>query len=113
MKCGQDYHGGNIQNGCGHSFAYSRAPPYVAQLDTRVRLPGEFTKNMPVNALEKIHEISPSEPLRCDNCRNPIVGVRLKCVNCPSFNQCFDCSLVFKHSPNHVFKVLQENEYDF
>ena len=26
MKCGTDYHGGNIQNGCGHGFNWDSAP---------------------------------------------------------------------------------------
>jgi hypothetical protein len=29
MICGQDYHGGNLQSGCGQSFTWDTAKPYV------------------------------------------------------------------------------------
>jgi len=29
MICGQNYHGGDQQSGCGHRFNWSRATPYV------------------------------------------------------------------------------------
>ncbi len=30
MVCGQDYHGANVQNGCGHRFRWTEAQPYRA-----------------------------------------------------------------------------------
>ena len=30
MVCGQDYHGGNNQSGCGKNFTWEQAKPYVA-----------------------------------------------------------------------------------
>lgn len=111
MKCGQDYHGGNIQNGCGHNFNWSSAPAYIPQVGSAVRQPGDFTSQMPENAHLVKHEHAPGAPVLCDNCHHPVVGVRLKCLNCPSFSQCFDCSLGFTHCRNeHVFEILQVNE---
>jgi hypothetical protein len=35
MVCGRDYHGGNDQSGCGQSFTWEQAKPYVATSDQK------------------------------------------------------------------------------
>lgn len=34
MICGQNYHGGDVQSGCGNRFAWSKATPYVPMAAT-------------------------------------------------------------------------------
>jgi hypothetical protein len=110
MKCGQDYHGGNIQNGCGASFSWNAAPKYVANVGARKL--NDF--NVAVPKLEETHhEICDGNPLNCDECNNQIIGVRLRCVNCPMYNLCFECSLKSPHNNRmHIFDVLHENTYE-
>jgi hypothetical protein len=40
MICGQNYHGGDVQNGCGRAFNWTTAPAYVADVGAR-RTPAE------------------------------------------------------------------------
>jgi hypothetical protein len=35
MICGQNYHGGDVQNGCGANFRWTEAPPYVPDSGSR------------------------------------------------------------------------------
>lgn len=44
MICGQDYHGGNNQSGCGKSFTWEQATPYTA---TAVREPKQVMSDLP------------------------------------------------------------------
>ena len=40
----------------------------------------------------------------CDGCgKNPIVGIRYKCVNCDQFNMCSDCIGKVEHYSMHLF----------
>ncbi|CAF3153334.1 unnamed protein product, partial [Rotaria sp. Silwood2] len=54
MVCGRDYHGGNDQSGCGQSFSWDQAKPYVAAPD---RKPEEVMRDLlnPENKLV-VHE---------------------------------------------------------
>lgn len=109
MVCGENYHGGNIQNGCGARFNWSQAPPYVSNAGQAKNI-GEFRRQIPQNMAQVKHEIYPGEALPCDSCRQPIIGVRLFCIHCPSFNQCLQCSINQPHLDGHVFKVMYRND---
>lgn len=104
MKCGHDYHGGNIQNGCGASFNWSAAPRYQANVGQMNQV-AALTEEIPTSRDLTQHMISPDIPLLCDNCQNAIEGARLKCVHCPSLDICFNCSLSLNHDSTHVFSV--------
>lgn len=42
-------------------------------------------------------------PASCDSCGNRIFGLRLKCLNCPDFDLCYQCSTVDGvHDREHV-----------
>ena len=45
MRCGQNFHGGNVQNGCGAEFSWNGAPAYVA--DAGVQRTPEELKRLP------------------------------------------------------------------
>jgi hypothetical protein len=54
MTCGQDYHGGNLQSGCGHSFTWDQAKPYIATLITEL---SQLQHQMPnLNTQNIVHE---------------------------------------------------------
>lgn len=44
MICGQDYHGGNQQSGCGKSFTWEQAKPYRP---AQVKQPRELLNDLP------------------------------------------------------------------
>ena len=88
MKCGQDYHGGNKQMGCGHGFQFSAAPAYHAQ-DVKPRQV-EFNRDRPQQMLHK-WEVYEGVDLLCDACSAPIVGPKFTCVNCQSLVICATC----------------------
>ena len=88
MKCGQDYHGGNKQMGCGADFRWSTAPAYQAQ-DVQPRQV-VFNREQPQQMLHK-WQVCQGEDLPCDACAGPIVGPKFTCINCPSMNICATC----------------------
>jgi len=103
MVCGSDYHGGNVQNGCGQRFQWSTSKPYKSQgIQGPVEENFKAVKPLPVS---KVHH---GEWLTCDNCNQNIVGLRFMCVHCASYNLCEDCEYKVDHK--HVFKVLGEQE---
>ena len=110
MVCGSDAHGGNNQPGCGHRFSWSSAPAYVPLIGPR-REVGEFQEDIPQNAHEVHHELAPDIPRICDNCKKAIVGLRIKCINCPEYNTCLQCSIEAPHDPQHTCVVIHENLY--
>jgi len=102
MMCGQNYHGGDVQNGCGARFKWSEATWYVANAGIR-KTPNELNVLPPQKAQQVKHEIMEGEPLLCDICHQPIVGPRIRCINCPIFNTCLQCNghpTVFRPLPS-------------
>ncbi len=88
MKCGEDYHGGNKQTGCGHGFRFSAAPAYQAQ-DVQPRQV-EFNRDRPQQMLHK-WQLCEGVDLPCDACAAPIVGPKFTCINCQSMVICATC----------------------
>ena len=46
--------------------------------------------------------------MKCDVCRDDIVGPRFECIHCPSFNCCASCEIKLSdgiHPINHVMIV--------
>ena len=88
MVCGQDAHGGNKQQGCGHSFSWPSAPAYRAQ-DVQPRQI-QFNREQPQ---QMIHRwlLCPDQDQNCDACAGPIVGPKFTCINCESLTICATC----------------------
>ena len=117
MVCGRDYHGGNAQDGCGHSFNWNDALPY--NQDEGAHLPAGDAAEVPVRpeaAAEVTHEIAAGIPMQCSLCEQPIVGPRFSCVNCPpdTFDVCvqcegsLSCEVGSAHDHRHTFQVITE-----
>lgn len=102
MVCGRDYHGGNVQDGCGNSFNWSKAQPYVSQAGTGPKQE-DATIEIPDIVREKVHN-----GITCDACKEPIKGLRITCVHCPAVDFCESCEVTetLKHKKDHIFKVL-------
>jgi hypothetical protein len=121
MKCGQDYHGGNVQGGCGHGFRYSQAPAYQAQ-DVQARQI-QFNREQPQQILHK-WQLFEGQDLACDACAGPIVGPKFTCMNCQCLNICATCeslgpqglqgrlnpAFFSSHKTGHTFMVHMPEE---
>jgi len=103
MVCGSDAHGGNVQNGCGHHFVWSTAPPYRAR-----GLPGPKSEQFNMIKPIPLSKANHGEWIVCDNCQKNIIGLRFMCIHCAAYNLCEDCEYKVDHP--HVFKVLQKPE---
>jgi len=103
MICGSDYHGGNVQNGCGQRFAWSTTKPYKS---SGIQGPTEehfkAAKPLPVS------KFNHGDWLTCDSCNKNIVGLRFMCIHCASYNLCEECEYKVDHK--HVFKVMGDQE---
>jgi hypothetical protein len=116
MACGRNYHGGDNQSGCGKEFRWTQAAPYVADTGAR-RTVNELNMPEPQEAQQVEHLIAIGIPLKCDGCHAPIIGPRIKCLNCPSTNLCLTCSYnsrahVHCHDhKNHVCTVVWRSEH--
>jgi hypothetical protein len=106
MICGRNYHGGDQQDGCGHSFNIKNAPRYKAKA---IRDRKTDLKMLSKPKAETKHEIIDGVDLTCDACSESIIGPRFECIHCPSFNCCTGCEskigTTVNHSTNHVFKL--------
>jgi len=98
MKCGTDYHGGNQQNGCGQTFSWNAAKPYVATVAPVKQL--TYDLKPPESTVKKEHNFT------CDKCKSKIYGYRFECINCAEYNLCEMCELQHPHNPLHIFKIL-------
>jgi len=102
MSCGRDYHGGNVQNGCGAKFNWKTAQPYKSSA-TRVE---KLTVPKPPAANEYVHP----EYIVCDSCKKRVVGLLFSCVNCECYFLCEECE--FKpqknHNKNHCFCIIEK-----
>lgn len=65
MICGRNWHGGNIQDGCGHHFNWSQAQPYRSTVPKPEE--GKLTIQIPEIAREAVHV-----GVTCDLCHNEI-----------------------------------------
>lgn len=108
MCCGQDYHGGNQQAGCGHRFSWTSAPKYVAQVDSRP---------LPKVTAEEVRRQSAFHPFvdccLCDS--RGIKGPRFRCIHCQAFDVCLQCEpqLARRHAADHVFEVMMESDFSW
>ncbi|CAM9219754.1 unnamed protein product [Ectocarpus sp. 12 AP-2014] len=105
MVCGVDAHGGNVQNGCGKSFLWSRARPYRGDRGECKATP--FTEQEPAAAARSRHFIADGIALRCDRCHRDVVGPLFRCVHCPSFACCLECQDVASNDPHHVHHIFR------
>jgi len=105
MTCGRDHdysNGKAVTVGCGRTFQWASAKPYVSKVET---VP--FAELVaPKEIADKIHHAVP-----CDHCKNPeIVGYRFSCIHCSSLDVCEQCERVLstsgKHDKDHVFQII-------
>jgi hypothetical protein len=112
MVCGRNYHGGGTQDGCGHNFNWTAAPPYQGA-DVKARQI-EFKKLKPQAAVHKWTEAN-GEPTLCEICKSQVAGIKLQCVNCPFFVCCAACEpgalghreTPAGHTQQHVFQLFE------
>ncbi|CAF3743107.1 unnamed protein product [Rotaria sp. Silwood1] len=110
MICGQNYHGGDAQSGCGRRFDWSKAAPYVPianrgpqQVKTKLKAPGE-------------QKLVVHKDVQCDTCHNEVQGIRFDCIHCSSLTFCEKCEQrsTLEHSnqnrdqqkQQHVFRLI-------
>jgi len=100
MTCGQDYHGGNTQNGCGTKFNWSTAPAYTANANRRAAK--QFNARPP----EGVSDVD-NGPFTCEYCQDTIKGLRFSCMNCKFLDVCENCEMrgIAIHD-NHIFKIF-------
>lgn len=99
MVCGRNYHGGDVQNGCGQIFRWSQALPYAPSQVTHLPSLGEFAAKAP-QARGKDHG-----PFACDSCHKSIQGIRFSCIHCAMFDLCEECEMRVQHPSKHVFRL--------
>jgi len=106
MICGRNYHGGNVQDGCGTHFNWSQAEPYHSV----VKKPEEAKLQMEIPEIcrEFVHV-----GVSCDICHQEIKGLRFSCINCPSIDYCEKCELqgTMAHAKDHLFQIIAKEEY--
>jgi len=106
MICGRNWHGGNIQDGCGHHFKWSEAMPYTST----VQRPNEEQLNIDIPAIarEFVHT-----GVVCDICRREIKGLRFSCLHCPSCDFCEKCEMdgTMAHHKDHIFQIIAKEQY--
>ena len=83
------------------------------------RVVNRFDAVPPAETQRVRHEIISGVPLNCDNCHHQIVGPRISCINCESYNMCLGCSMkdVARkprksrgHHSDHVCRVFLKNQ---
>jgi hypothetical protein len=109
MVCGQNAHGGNIQNGCGVAFDWNEALFYNADIgEKRSIIP--FQEVPPSEIARVEHQIMDGTPVKCDICSAKITGPLAMCINCPSFSCCIRCQN--KHTRGHVLRLYMDGGGD-
>ncbi|CAF4771206.1 unnamed protein product [Rotaria sp. Silwood1] len=111
MICGQNYHGGDQQSGCGKNFNWDQALPYIPIVNTVQ----EQMKSALENQQRVVHT-----GIRCKNCHKEIEGIRFDCIHCHSLNYCEICEqrCTLAHSEElrrqkkqqHVFRLVTTPE---
>lgn len=110
MKCGENYHGGDQQPGCGAQFDWASAAPYVAHV-RRQEMPPMHTEHTQMRGRSAFHAFTD-----CAICgRVGFSGLRFRCIHCPRFDVCPDCEprLGDLHENDHVFQIVFESEFRF
>lgn len=113
MVCGQNYHGGDVQNGCGHRFSWSSAPEYVTEAAEHLSRPSvEALPALPRRQRLR-WQVEPHVFLKCAMCKEAIEGPCFLCIDCYACCACIKCANGLgaasggKHNPDtHVFKIL-------
>ncbi|CAF1091734.1 unnamed protein product [Adineta ricciae] len=110
MLCGRNYHGGDQQSGCGHSFKWPQAQPYVPMADAG---PQQIRNDLarPEEQKAIVHE-----GIQCDSCHQQVQGVRFDCCHCASLIFCEKCEqrATLEHAnqireqgmQQHVFRLI-------
>jgi len=100
MRCGTDFHGGNIQNGCGAKFSWGDAHPYRPSINQRTV--GDLNVQRPEGV-----DAADNGPYECELCGEPIKGLRFSCLNCRFHDVCEECesSGIATHQ-GHTFKII-------
>lgn len=101
MVCGRNYHGGDVQDGCGSNFNWTKAVPYRSDMSRKA------VKPMPVPdiAREVVHE-----GVRCNRCGEIIKGLRFTCIHCPCYDMCEKCEAegTLNHNKDHIWKIITD-----
>jgi len=106
--CGRDYHGGNVQQGCGTKFYWSKIQIYKSSIPLG---PKQEQNEITIPELPSDQEVDHGE-YRCDNCHDLIKGFRFSCIHCPCCNFCSECEedSILSHSKDHMFRLINQNE---
>lgn len=110
MVCGRNYHGGELQPGCGHRFNWKKAKPYVANVEHR-ELTQLSTEQLRLRGRSAFHPFT-----ECQVCGAVgMAGPRFRCLHCPSFDACRSCesSLLTEHQAGHVFEIMFESDFQW
>ncbi|KAK8813305.1 hypothetical protein WA158_002897 [Blastocystis sp. Blastoise] len=106
MICGRNWHGGNIQDGCGADFKWSKAEAYIPDIPKKRVI--YFNEKKPKEMVLTNHD----DKFYCCMCGVcPIRGYRFKCINCLSFYICEQCEFDEheKHCKGqHIFKLIND-----
>ncbi|UJR07828.1 hypothetical protein I4U23_012111 [Adineta vaga] len=110
MICGQNYHGGDQQSGCGRRFNWSQARPYMPIANNGVQ---QVRNDLPRPEEQQaiVHK-----DIRCDSCHQEVQGIRFDCCHCASLIFCEKCEqratlehanqIRDEHKQQHVFQII-------
>ena len=112
MKCGRDYHGGQVQQGCGNDFNWEEAVPYkaagVEEKLTDKERGGAKRGKVEEDAFQSAKANLRHPFVTCANCGvSNFAGARFQCVNCPDADFCASCARRCEHDPRHVIRMLE------
>lgn len=106
MVCGRNYHGGDVQDGCGANFNWSTARPYRSDIHSKKRV-----EPMPIPELAKevVHE-----GVACNRCGDEIKGLRFTCIHCPCYDLCEKCEMegTLEHPKDHIWRIIS-NPFEY
>lgn len=131
MHCGQNYHGGEVQNGCGEGFRWSEAAQYKRKLvdDPTYRKVHLATIQLGTDRPPPREELlvewltSTGDLVLCDACKLQLRGPKFTCLHCPDvFVVCHACVMDYTrlvpcegasssclkgrlHRLDHVFRI--------
>lgn len=112
MVCGRNYHGGDVQNGCGQGFNWSSAPAYVPQSAEHITKAVAVEVGEVPDGHKMFWEID-GVYLRCAMCKFAIRGPLFLCIDCLACCACLRCANGMgsatggQHLPDsHVFSIL-------
>jgi len=65
----------------------------------------EETKRLKLKEIEeaKKKDDAKNHDIKCEDCKQPVIGVRFKCANCESYDICEACEAKNVHRNDHVF----------